>query len=99
MLYFSFIQVLNLWDNRTFEKSRFSDIIYYEEASSRYCRRQSKRGKAWKTGKNIPKDFEKIIKEWEQKRLPFSEVLKLCNMSEATFYRRLREYRLIHGGK
>jgi len=49
--------------------------------------------------KDIPDDFEKIIIEWEQKRLPFSEVLKLCNMSEATFYRRLREYRLLHGDK
>lgn len=49
--------------------------------------------------KNVPDDFGKIIKEWEQKRLPFSEVLKKCNMSEATFYRRLREYRMIHGDK
>ena len=46
--------------------------------------------------KDIPDNFAKIIKEWEQKRLPFTEVLKLCNMSEATFYRRLREYRLLH---
>lgn len=45
--------------------------------------------------KDIPDDFGKIIKAWEQKRLPFTEVLKLCNMSEATFYRRLREYRLV----
>ena len=49
--------------------------------------------------KDSPDDLEKIIIEWEQKRLPFSEVLKLCNMSEATFYRRLREYRLLHGDK
>ena len=49
--------------------------------------------------KDVPDDFGKIIKEWEQKRLPFTEVLKLCNMSEATFYRRLREYRLLHGDK
>ena len=48
---------------------------------------------------DVPDDFGKIIKEWEQKRLPFSEVLKMCNMSEATFYRRLREYRLLHGRK
>ena len=49
--------------------------------------------------KDIQNDFGKMIKEWEQKRLPFVEVLKLCNMSEATFYRRLREYRLLHGDK
>lgn len=49
--------------------------------------------------KDIPDDFGRIIKEWEQKRLPFTEVLKLCNMGEATFYRKLREYRLLNGGK
>ena len=46
--------------------------------------------------KQLPSDFSKIIKEWEEKRLPISEVLKKCNMSEATFYRRAREYRLTH---
>ena len=44
--------------------------------------------------KDVPENFGKIIKEWEQKRLPFEEALKQCNMSEATFYRKLREYRL-----
>lgn len=46
--------------------------------------------------KEVPDDFGKIVKAWEQKRLSFSEVLKQCNMSEATFYRRLREYRLLN---
>ena len=49
--------------------------------------------------KDIPDDFGKIIKEWEQKRLTFAKVLKLCNMSEATFYRRVREYRLVNDEK
>ena len=44
---------------------------------------------------SVPNDFACIVKAWEQKRLPLSEVLKHCNMSEATFYRRLREYRLL----
>lgn len=30
---------------------------------------------------------------------PEKKVLNQCNMSEATFYRRLREYRLLKGGK
>ena len=46
--------------------------------------------------KNVPDNFGSLIKQWEQKKLPLSEVLKQCNMSEATFYRRLREYRLVH---
>ena len=57
---------------------------------------KSKGVKFGRPEKDIPDDFAKIIKEWEQKRLPFTEVLKLCNMSEATFYRRLREYRLVN---
>ena len=46
--------------------------------------------------KNVPDNFAALIKLWEQKKLPLSEVLEQCNMSEATFYRRLREYRLLH---
>lgn len=44
--------------------------------------------------KSVPDDFPRLIREWEKNKLSFSELLKLCNMSEATFYRRLREYRL-----
>ena len=46
--------------------------------------------------KNVPDNFGSLIKQWKLKKLPLPEVLKQCNMSEATFYRRLREYRLIH---
>lgn len=49
--------------------------------------------------KPVPDNFEKMVKAWEQKKLPLAEVLKQCNMSEATFYRRLREYRLLRGIK
>lgn len=47
-------------------------------------------------GKNIPDNFTTLIKLREQKKLPLTEVLKQCDMSEATFYRRLREYSLLH---
>lgn len=46
--------------------------------------------------KQVPDDFGKIVRAWEQNEIPFSEVLQKCNMSEATFYRRLREYRLLN---
>lgn len=49
--------------------------------------------------KAVPDDFGEIVKAWEQKKLPFEEALRKCNMSEATFYRRLREYRLLNGRK
>lgn len=49
--------------------------------------------------KSVPDDFPRLIQEWEKNKLSFSELLKRCNMSEATFYRRLREYRLINKKK
>lgn len=44
---------------------------------------------------NPPDHFAKIIHQWEEKQISISDVLKQCNMSEATFYRKLKEYRLI----
>lgn len=44
--------------------------------------------------KELPKEFPRLVKEWENKRLSLPELLKLCGFSEATFYRRLREWRL-----
>lgn len=43
----------------------------------------------------LPENFGALVHEWEKKRLPLSEVLKACKMSEATFYRKFREYRLL----
>ena len=43
----------------------------------------------------LPENFGELVHEWEKKRLPLSEVLEVCKMSEATFYRKLREYRLL----
>lgn len=42
----------------------------------------------------VPENFGKLVKDWEKKKTSFEETLKLCNMSEATFYRKLREYRI-----
>lgn len=44
--------------------------------------------------REVPLDFPAIVKAWESKKLTTDEVLKKCQMSETTFYRRLREYRL-----
>lgn len=43
----------------------------------------------------VPDDFGEIVRRWEKKQLPLEEALKECGMSEATFYRRLREYRIL----
>ena len=43
----------------------------------------------------LPENFGELVREWEKKRLPLSEVLNVCKISEAIFYRKLREYRLL----
>lgn len=45
--------------------------------------------------KEVPNDFDRIVRKWEQKKQPMEETLKQCNMSKTTFYRRLQEYRLL----
>ena len=44
----------------------------------------------------VPDEFGKMIKQWEKKQIPLSQILNVCNMSEATFYRKLREYRILN---
>ena len=43
----------------------------------------------------IPPNFSTMIILWEQKQLTLAELLASCNISEATFYRRLRNIRLM----
>jgi DNA invertase Pin-like site-specific DNA recombinase len=44
--------------------------------------------------KTPPADFADIVKLWEKKILTLEEVLTKSDLKTATFYRRLREYRL-----
>lgn len=44
--------------------------------------------------KELPGDFDDIVRRWERKELPIEEILKTYTISESTFYRRLREHRL-----
>ena len=43
--------------------------------------------------KELPDDFDRIVLDYEQKKLTLKDVLCLCGISEATFFRRLREHR------
>ena len=47
----------------------------------------------------VPENFEATVKEWEEGRLKTKEALRQCDMTETTFYRRYREYRLLHPKK
>ena len=41
--------------------------------------------------KPLPDDFGELVLRWESKDLSFEAVLRMCGMSQATFYRRLSE--------
>ncbi len=41
----------------------------------------------------LPEQFPQIVTEWENKQLHINDVLAICNMSEATFYRKLKACR------
>ena len=41
----------------------------------------------------IPDNFPQVIKDWKTGKISADEAARRCNMSIATFYRRLREYR------
>lgn len=42
--------------------------------------------------KEIPPDFEEIVAKWRKKELDTKEAAHLCNMSQATFYRKLKKF-------
>lgn len=45
----------------------------------------------------VPQEFPRIVVEWENKNISFDEALEKSGLSQATFYRRLREYRGMRG--
>ena len=47
--------------------------------------------------KKLPDNLGELVKAWERKQMPLSKVLEQCGgICEATFYRKLSEYRLTH---
>ena len=45
--------------------------------------------------KKPPENFAILIKQWERGELTFEQILTQTDLKEATFYRRLREHRLV----
>lgn len=43
--------------------------------------------------KALPKDFERVVESWKNKEITLKDVLDECDMSETTFFRKLKEYR------
>jgi Site-specific recombinases, DNA invertase Pin homologs len=49
--------------------------------------------------KKSPENFEILVKRWERGEIQINDVLEQTGLKEATFYRRLREYRLMKDKK
>ncbi len=47
----------------------------------------------------VPEEFPKIVRDWERKRISIDEALEKCGVSESTFYRKVREYRISQKNK
>jgi hypothetical protein len=43
--------------------------------------------------KPLPANFAQLVRRWEQGGIEMDEVLATCDMSESTFFRRLRALR------
>lgn len=41
--------------------------------------------------KPVPENFVEIVRQWDQQLIKTKEALRLCDMSRATFYRKIRE--------
>lgn len=41
--------------------------------------------------KPVPENFVEIVRQWDERQITTKEALRLCDMSRATFYRKIRE--------
>jgi DNA invertase Pin-like site-specific DNA recombinase len=46
-----------------------------------------------------PDNFAEIVRKWERREIELADALRLSGLKEATFYRRLRELRLVKRSK
>ncbi len=44
--------------------------------------------------KKTPPDFVEVVKKWTNKELTIQQVVSICDMSESSFYRRIRELKI-----
>ena len=45
--------------------------------------------------KVLPENFDELVCDWQKGRLSVNDIARICDMSETTVYRRLREYRIV----
>ncbi|MBQ8167161.1 MAG: recombinase family protein [Lachnospiraceae bacterium] len=100
--------LLNTTVNNNFDDTFVSNLVlqllsYVSHKERQYIKRRQREGiaaakaKGIKFGrpeKTIPEDFSDIVKNFEKGKLTLDAALIKCNMSKATFYRKIREYKL-----
>ena len=42
---------------------------------------------------NVPKDFKKIVRDWEDKKISYTEAVELSGLNIRTFYRKSEQYK------
>lgn len=42
---------------------------------------------------NVPKDFKKIVRDWEDKKISYTEAVELSGLSTRTLYRKAEQYK------
>ena len=42
---------------------------------------------------NVPKDFKKIVRDWEDKKISYTEAVELSGLSTRTFYSKAEQYK------
>ncbi|MDR1700895.1 MAG: recombinase family protein [Lachnoclostridium sp.] len=47
--------------------------------------------------KKLPNNFEELVRKWEKKKIDTAEIVRLCGMCRASFYAKLKEYKILHG--
>ena len=78
-------------------------LSFVSESEREFIRKRQSEGiasaksrgvKFGRPNKSLPDNFEELVSLWRKGSLTFNEILDLTDLKEATFYRRLREYKL-----
>ena len=43
--------------------------------------------------RDVPENFQRIVREWEGRKIPLSQALEMSGLSQSTFFRRVKELR------
>ncbi|MBO5127282.1 MAG: recombinase family protein [Clostridia bacterium] len=99
--------LLDTRNGRDLTGTLIADIVlqllsYVAQTEREFIRQRQKEGVAAAKARGVrfgreripvPDDFPEIVAAWENGEIPVKEAARQCGMAEATFYRRLKEYR------